>query len=346
MRVLIIGGLGNISTPISRRLMAQGHELVLFKRTPQLPDWLPGVQVVTGDRKDTASFEDRLGALPPWDCVIDMLCFDPLEAESDIRVFRGRTKQLIFCSTVDVYPKAPSHYPVTEQSELGARPSFGYGFKKVACERLFWEAHERGDFALTVLRPAFTYNETWSPGIHSFGGGTYHLDRLIKGKPVILHGDGTSIWVATYREDTARAFVGAVGNPLAMGQAYTVSGDEWMTQEHIWRTIARGLGAPEPDFVRIPTEVLGAIAPRQAEWCVENFQHNNIFDNSKAKRHLGFRYTVTFEEGVCKCLDYLRPRGLIEDSAKHPFYDRVIEAWRQHRAALAEEFRLRPLDPA
>ena len=102
---------------------------------------------------------------------------------------------------------------------LGALPSFPYAYKKMLCEQALWDAHRRGDFALTVCRPTFTYNEAWSPGIHSFGGQSYHLDRLRRGKPIIMHGDGTSIWVATYRDDTASGFIGAVGNPKAFGQS-------------------------------------------------------------------------------------------------------------------------------
>ena len=107
-----------------------------------------------------------------------------------------------------------------------------------------------------------------------------------------MHGDGTGVWVATYRDDTARAFVGAAGNPKTYGEAYNLSADEWMTHNHIWRTIARVMEAPPPVFVYIPTTLLGQIAPEKAEWCVENFRYNNIFDNSKAKRDLGYRYTV------------------------------------------------------
>ncbi len=339
MRLLIIGGTGNISTAVTRTLQTQGHELTLFNNDAARPDWLrPEVKVLSGDRKNYAAFEQQFAGLGPWDCVVDMIAFEPEDAECDVRVFRGRTKQFIFCSTVDVYDKTPNRYPVTEESGVvGARPSFAYGWKKVKCEQTMWAAHQRGDFALTVLRPTFTYNETWSPGIHSFGGQSYHLDRLLKGKPFILHGDGTSIWVATYRDDTASAFVGAVGNPKAFGQAYNVAGEEWMTHNHIWRTLARLLDAPDPDFVYIPTDLLGKFAPKEAEWCVENFRHNNIFDNAKAKRDLGFRYTVKFEDGARRCLDWLRANNRIEDCAKYPFYDRIVETWRRHEAAVVHE---------
>jgi len=340
MKNLIIGGTGNISTAITRALQTQGHDLTLFNNDAARPDWLKAeVEVLSGDRKNYAGFEQTLAGLGPWDCVIDMLGFEPADAECDVRVFRGRTRQLIFCSTVDVYDKTPSRYPVNEETGvLGARPSFAYGWKKMECERTLWAAHQRGDFGLTVLRPTFTYNETWSPGIHAFGGQSYHLDRLLKGKPIILHGDGTSIWVATYRDDTASAFLGAVGNPKALGQAFNVTGDEWMTHQHIWQTIARVLGAPPPDFVCIPTDLLGKVAPQQAEWCVENFRYNTLYDNSKAKRELGFRYVVTFEQGARKCVEWLRQNHRIEDCAKYPFYDRIVEAWRRHEAELLQEF--------
>jgi nucleoside-diphosphate-sugar epimerase len=120
-----------------------------------------------------------------------MICFEPEDAVADASMFKGRTQQLIFCSTVDVYPKTPYTYPVNEEMKIGALPSFHYGWKKVECEKTLWEAHHRGYFQLTVIRPAATYNESRSPGVHSFGGQTYHLDRIRKGKPIIMHGDGT-----------------------------------------------------------------------------------------------------------------------------------------------------------
>jgi nucleoside-diphosphate-sugar epimerase len=245
-----------------------------------------------------------------------------------VALFRNRTKQFIFCSTVDVYPKRVACYPICEDLEIGALPSFEYAWKKVECEKTLWKAHRNGDFQLTVIRPAATYNESWSPGVHSFGGQTYHLDRIRKGKPVIMHGDGTSIWVASYRDDTANAIAGAVGNKKAFGQAYNVTGDELMTHNQMWQTIARVMKAPEPDFVYIPTDILSKLGPDEALWCRENFMHNNIFDNSKAKRDLGFRYTVSFEEGVKKCIEYLTRNSLIENCDNYPFYDRIIQKWR------------------
>ena len=337
MKVLIIGGTGNISTPITRRLAENGCELTLLNNDTRSFDFPGKVKIIHTDRSCYADFEKQTGELGIFDCVIDMVCYDPEEAASDVRAFKGKTEQLILCSTVDVYTKTPKCYPVTEDGEIDAKPSFPYAYKKMLCERILWDAHSRGDFQLTVLRPTFTYNERWSPGIHAFGGQSYHLDRLRKGKPVILHGDGLGVWVATYCTDTAGAFVGAVGNKKAFGQAYNISSDEWMSHYHIWVTIAELLNAPFPDFVYIPTEMLGKLAPKEAEWCVENFRYNNIFDNSKAKRDLGYRYTIPFREGAQKCITCLDENNLIENSDQYPFYDRIVEAWRRMENSLVEE---------
>ena len=342
MRILIIGGSGNISSAITRQLDASGAEVTLLKRSAAVPEGARNVRVIQCDRTDRAAFRSSLAGEGPFDCVIDMVGYEPEDAACDVEVFGGRTGQLIFCSTVDVYSKTPASYPITEKNGVvEARPSFPYGCKKVECEKTLWQAHADGRFPLTVIRPAFTYNESWSPGIHSFGAQTYHLDRLRQGLPIILHGDGNSIWTATYRDDVARTFTAAIGNRAAYGQAYHVAGDEWMTQNFMWRTIAGLLGAPAPDFVYIPTDLLGRLAQKEAEWCVENFQYNNLFDCGKVKRDLGFRYTVPYAEGAARCIEYLTRNEKIEDCSTHPFYDRIVDGWRKHTAEMESECRVR-----
>ena len=329
MRLLIIGGTGNISTAITGEMQGKGYDITLFNHDSTRPAWLlPEIKIISGERKDLILFKKQFFEGGDYDCIIDMICFEPEDAVKDADLFRNRTKQFVFCSTVDVYPKNVACYPVSEETEIGALSSFEYAWKKVECEKTLWKAHRHGDFQLTVIRPAATYNESWSPGVHCFGGQTYHLDRIRKGKPIIMHGDGTSIWVASYRDDTANAIVGAVSNKKAFGQAYNVTGDELMTHNQMWKTIARVMEAPDPDFVYIPTTVLAKLAPDEALWCRENFMHNNIFDNSKAKRDLGFRYTVSYEEGVKKCIEYLTSHDLIQDCDNYPFYDQIIQQWK------------------
>ena len=339
MKILIIGGTGNISTAITGMIQGKGDEITLFNNDTGRPGWLyPEVKVISGDRKDLLTFEKVIFSSGNYDCVIDMICFEPEDAEKDVRLFSGRTEQFIFCSTVDVYPKTPFTYPVNETTEIGALQSFQYAYKKVACEKLLWEAHKSGSFRLTVIRPAATYNESWNPAVHSFGGQTYHLDRIRKGKPIIMHGDGTSIWVASYRDDTAGAFTGAIGNRNSYGEAYNVTGDELMTHNQMWRTVASIMNAPKPDFVFIPSLLLAKLLPVEAEWCRENFMHNNIFDNSKAKRDLGFSYKVSFGEGVKRCINYLSQHNLIEDSDNYPFYDSLVIRWRNMEKDLNTSF--------
>ncbi len=220
-----------------------------------------------------------------------------------------------------------------------ALPSFPYAWKKCRCERILGESEAAGAFGLTIIRPAFTYNETLESWDEQLRRRTYHLDRLRKGLPFIVHGDGNGVWTATHRDDVARSFVAAVGNRATFGQGYNVMGGEWMTHNQILRTIARLLKAPEPDFVYIPTDLLHQLAPKEAEWCLENFRHNDIFDNSKAIRDLAFRYTVPFDEGAARSIDYLVRNDKIEDCAKYPFYDRIVDIWRRHTSNMTEHMR-------
>jgi nucleoside-diphosphate-sugar epimerase len=177
-----------------------------------------------------------------------------------------------------------------------------------------------------MIRPAWTYGEGGAI-LHTFGWGTYYLDRLRKGKPIIVHGDGTSFWVGCHRDDVARAFGGAVANEAAYGRAYHVTGEEWLTWNAYHRAVAEALAAPAPQLVHIPTDLLGRVAPRGAEWCVENFSHNNIFDNRAARTDLGFVYTIPFATGVQRVVEWLAAHGGFENSDRYGFYDRIVEVW-------------------
>jgi nucleoside-diphosphate-sugar epimerase len=336
LKVLIIGGTGLISTGITRQLVARGDEVTLYNRGQREATIPEGVQRITGDRNAFAAFGAQMAEAGPFDCVIDMVCFRPDQAESAIRAFWGRTRQYVFCSTVDVYTKPAARYPVDEEAERLPSPAFPYAFHKAECERILEGAHGRRDFAVTVIRPAWTYGE--GGGIlHTFGWNSTYLDRLVRGKPVIVHGDGTSFWAACHRDDVARAFVGAVGNERAFGKAYHATGEEWLTWNAYHHVVADALGAPPPTLVHIPTDLLGRVAPKEAEWCVVNFSHNNVFDNASARRDLAFAYTIPFAEGACRVIDWLRAHGGFEDSDAHPFYDRIIDAWERLGAEMAQE---------
>ena len=335
MKTLIIGGTGLISTGITRLLVAQGQDVTLYNRGKRQAD-IPNVKTIVGDRTEYAAFETQMAEAGTFDAVIDMVAFVPEEVESAIHAFRGRTAQYVFCSTVDVYTKPARRYPVTEDAERAPSPTFPYAFNKAQCERLLEAAHTRGDFAVTMIRPAWTYGEGGSI-LHPFGWDSYFLDRLRKGKPVIVPGDGTSFWAACHRDDVARAFIGALGNTAAFGQSYHATGEEWLTWDALHQTIAEVLGAPPPTLVHIPTDLLSKVAPKTARWCVENFHFNNLFDNARARTDLSFAYTIPFAEGARRTIGWLEAHDGFADSDDFPFYDRILEAWARLGTRMAEE---------
>ena len=326
MNILIIGGTGLISTSISRQLIQAGHNLTLYNRGHTEPRLQGDYQVIKGDRNDFAAFEEKMAAAGPFDCVIDMVCFKPEQAASAIRAFTGRVGQLIFCSTVDVYTKPPATYPVVETHQRISLSD--YGRDKAKCEDLFMDAHQAGDFPVTILRPASTYGEGGNI-IHTFGWGTFFLDRLRVGKPVIVHGDGEALWVSCHIDDVARGFVNAMGNEKAFGQAYHLTGETWQTWNQYHERLAEAIGAPKPTLVHIPADILVRISPEHTMITYLNFQYTNIFDNSAAKRDLGFKITVDWHNGSKRTYDWMEEHHLIEDWQSFPFYDQVIDRYRQ-----------------
>ena len=332
MRVLIVGGTGLISTAITRVLVARGDAVTLYNRGQTDADIPEGYDTITGNRKDYAAFETQMAEAGNFDAVIDMIGFVPADIESAIRAFRGRTGQFIFCSTVDVYTKPAQHYPIREDAARKPMPSFPYAYNKAKCERLLEEAHERGDFPVTIIRPAHTYGERRGL-IHSFGlGGAYYFHRIRLGKPIITHGDGSSLWAACHRDDVGQTFAEAVGNEKTFGKGYHTASEEPMTWNQYHQTVAQAMNAPEPELVHIPTDLLFEIAPKAAEWYRENFQYNNIFDNTAAKADLNFRYTVPFVEGVRHIVGWLDARGRVHDKDEPEVYSEIIERW-QHLSA-------------
>lgn len=341
MKVLIIGGTGVISTSITRLLLDRGDEVFHYNRGTSVDvNSNSTVKKIYGDRRDFSAFETQMKGAGYFDCVIDMICFRPDEAESAVRAFKGRVGQFIFTSTTDVYTKKAKKFPIKEDAERKPEPSFPYAYNKAICEDLFFEAHARGDLPVTVIRPHATYSELRMPIVHSFQGGTYHLDRLRKGKPIITHGDGQSIWLECHSDDVGRAFANAAGNRNAFGKAYHVCGEELMTWDTVWKTAAEVMEAPEPKFIHIPSDLLVKVAPEIAGWTYEHFQYNNLFDNTAARTELGFKYTISWKEGFRRYYDCLLRNGaIIEDSNDYPFYDRMVEAWERLSEGMCVELK-------
>ena len=334
MKILIIGGTGLISTWITRRLLAQGgHELTLYNRGKTEAPLPAQAKTLLGDRTDYPTFEAQMAEIGPFDSVIDMVGYAPEDAHSVVRAFKGRVGQFIFCSTIDVYSKPAHRLPYLEDEPYGGLNT--YSRHKVIMEKTLREAHDSRTFPVTIIRPAYTYGESRGP-IHSLGGSLTYLDRVRRGKPIVVHGDGTSLWGACHADDVAGAFVGAIGNPVTFGKAYHATGEEWLTWNQYHQGVAEALNVPTPPFVHIPSELLAVIAPKRAGICLENFQFDNIFDNSAAHRDLGFRYTTRWIEGVRRMAAWLDERHRIPNSDSDPLEDQIIAAWRSAESAMKQ----------
>ncbi len=332
MKVLIIGGTGLISTAITTQLLARGDEVTLFNRGKSEARVPAGATTTIGDRRDYEAFEATIKAGPKYDAVIDMVGFAPEDADSLVRAFKGHGAHVVFCSTVCVYGGPASSYPIREDEVR--KPTGGYGANKVKCEDIVNEAGTRGDFEVTVMRPSQTYGEGGTI-VHSMGTSTSYIDRLRKGKPIIVHGDGSCLWAACHIDDVARGFVGALCNPAAYGKSYNVTGEEWMTWNRYHEEVATAIGAPAPSIVHIPTDLLAKIKGGRFNISVEIFQYPSIFDNSAAMRDLGFRYTISWREGVKRTVAWLDARGKIENSDNDDFEDRIIALWNEQCDAIA-----------
>lgn len=338
MNVLIVGGTGLISTPITRALLERGDTVTLLNRGRASREFVGQAGQIVCDRRDSADFERLIAEAGRFDCAIDMVCFTRDEAESAVRALAGRCEQFVLCSTVDVYARPTMQYPYREGDALSALSEYGRG--KIACERVLEQAHADGAFQLTVLRPAHTYCDTGTI-VHSMGWSPALLDRIRRGKPLIVHGDGQSLWTSAHAEDVAAGFVGALGNTRAYGRAYHLVGEEWLTWNAYHQVVADALGAPLPELVHVPTDLLSRVAPRSAVVCWANFQYCNIFDSSAARSDLGYAQRITVRRGFERVVRRLEADGAIPDSDGEPGYDAVIEAWRELCRAM--ETRLEPL---
>lgn len=324
MDVLIIGGTGLISTEITRQLVDAGHDVTCFTRGETDADVPGSVEFVHGDRDDHERFAAQVADLDV-DCVIDMVCFGPEQAERAVDAFAGDIEQYVFTSTIDVYSRPLDTNPVTEDAPREP-PTSEYGENKAAAEDVFTEAD--GDaFAVTIIRPWSTYGDQ-GPVLHTFGDGTYVLDRIRKGKPIVVHGDGTSLWGPCHREDVSRAFVNAVGTERAYGETYHVTSEEVITWNQYYGIVADALDAPDPELVHIPTEQLLEVDPERRHLLENHTYYSTVFDNAKARRDLDFEYTVSFSEGVSRAIEWLESNDEIEpwDSERD---DEIIAVWRE-----------------
>lgn len=334
MNVLILGGTGLISTAITKQLLKRGDSVTHYNRGVTPARFEGEVRVINGNRYDRPAFEEQMKNEGPWDVVIDMICYHPEDAKALGRVVKGKTKQVIFCSTVDVYGKPATELPYTEDEPLGGVTD--YAKNKIVCEELIAEDGKEGRYQTTIIRPACTYGEGGNI-IHTFGWESWYLDRLRQGLPVIQFGDGTSVWVWCHVDDCATAFTGACLNEKAFGNAYHATSDELLTWNRSHEIICEAMGWPAPKLIYIPIDLLYEAAPEASSISKFNFAHNNFYDNSKAKNDLGFTCSVPFSEGCKRTIEHLQKINAIKGAETNHLTDDLIGKWNKAKAIFLED---------
>jgi nucleoside-diphosphate-sugar epimerase len=231
-----------------------------------------------------------------FDAVVDWIAFTAEEIERDLELFRGQTKQYVFVSSASAYQKPPTDYLITESTPL-YNPYWAYSQNKIRCEERLQRAYQDEGFPITIVRPSLTYATHFPIAIG--GWGCYTLaDRLLNGRPIIVHGDGTSLWVVTHAEDFAKGFVGLLGNPRAVGHAFHITTDEVLTWDQIYCSIAHALGV-EPKIVHVPTDFIAQVDPGLGAGLLGDKAWSVVFDNTKIKRFVpGFQATIPFHSGI------------------------------------------------
>ncbi len=324
MRVLFIGGTGDISTSVSRLAVQKGFDLFLLNRGQTKVD-IPGVTLIKGDIHQPDKVSQALEGLQ-FDAVVNWVAFVPADIERDIALFRDKTRQYTFISSATVYQKPPVHSIITESTPLH-NPYWQYASNKIACEERLLAAYRQEGFPVTVVRPSHTYAARIPSAIH---GSPYTLaDRLLKGLPVIVHGDGSSLWTLTHSEDFAKAFVGLLGNPASIGQSFHITSDEHLNWNQIHQTVAEALGV-EANIIHIPSDFIARLDPGIGAGLIGDKTWSAIFDNSKIKMFVpGFQATIPFYAGIRRTLAWFDedPGRKTVDPATHEKMDEIIRAY-------------------
>lgn len=328
MKILIIGGTGTISASISRRLADIGHELYVINRGNANDRLQANINFIEADINDEKTVSESLGDMT-FDAVCDFIGFVQPQLERDFRLFGGRTGQFVYISSASAYNKPLSDYVITEGTSL-ANPYWEYSRNKIRCEEYLMKLYRDEGFPITIVRPSHTYCERSVPlGVHGRNGSWQVIKRMLEGKPVIIHGDGTSLWTMTDSRDFAEGFIGLLGNPHAIGEAFQITSDETLTWNQIYQTIAKCLGAELKPYY-VSSEFLAAVSDYDLTGSLIGDKANSaVFDNSKLKRAVpDFRPKIRFEEGVKNTLDYVlsHKECQTDDEEFDKWCDKVIAA--------------------
>jgi len=306
MKILFIGGTGTISSAITRQIISNNnHQLYLINRGTRNNNLSDNVTLIQADINDEDAVSEKIKDLN-FDVIADFIAFTPEQLERDYRLFNGKTKQFIFISSASAYQKPLSDFRINEGTPL-ANPYWEYSRNKIACEEYLMKMYREKSFPVTIIRPSHTYDERSVPlGVHGRNGSWQVIKRMLDGKPVIIHGDGTSLWTMTHNSDFAKGFIGLMGNLHAIGEAIQITSDETLTWNQIYQCIAEKLGVTLKPYY-VSSSFLAAIGNYDFEGSLIGDKGNSVvFDNSKLKRLVpSFIATKRFDEGVEDTLQYI-----------------------------------------
>jgi nucleoside-diphosphate-sugar epimerase len=325
VKALFIGGNGIISSECSRLAVERGWELTLLNRgVDSTRPPIEGAESIVGDATDPSSLRDAVGART-FDAVVNFRAFTPDQVRADVELFTGRTGQYVFISSASAYRKPIARLPITESTPL-RNPFWQYSRDKIACEDLLLSAYREDDFPATIVRPSHTYDPTLIP----IDGGWTVIDRMRRGRPTVIHGDGTSFWTLTHSRDFAKAFVPLLGDPRVPGDAIHITSDESLT----WDDVARGLASAAgttADIVHVGSARLARTLPAWADGILGDKAHSLIFDNSKIKSLVpDFVATTTWAQGAREIVEWYdaHPDQQVVDPAVDAKLDELAAAER------------------
>jgi len=331
MRILFIGGTGNISTACTRLALKKGYEVYLLNRGNRERPGLEKAKVIRGDINNVDHIRKAINKLE-FDVVANFIAYKPADVIRDIELFTGKTRQYIFISSASAYQK-PLSYPVVTESTPLKNPFWEYSRDKIACEDVLTKAYRENDFPITIVRPSLTYDTVIPVAIGSWEDYTL-IDRIKRGKKIIVHGDGTSLWTITHSDDFAAGFTGLLGHQQAIGHSFHITSDEVLTWNQIYEAVAEAAGA-RADMVHIPSDFICRVAESLGQgWMWGNLLGDKavsvIFDNSKIKSFVPeFIATIPFREGIKRTVRWFEtdPARMTVVEETNRFMDKVISEY-------------------
>lgn len=328
MKVLFIGGTGNISGASTRLALEKGMEVFHLNRGNRKKNIPEGVKTITADIHDVDSVTNAIKG-HYFDVVVNFIAFVPQDIQNDFELFRNKTDQYIFISSTSAYQKPISHPVITESTPL-KNPFWQYSRDKIACEELLNSQYQNNDFPITIVRPSLTYETVIPAAIGSWDDFTI-IDRIRNGKEIIVHGDGTSLWTITHSIDFAKGLVGLFGHQQAIGHAFHITSDEILTWNQIYEAIAMAAGK-KAKLVHIPSDFIADIDDFHTGNLLGDKAYSVIFDNTKIKTFVpGFSATISFKEGISNTVKWFEedPERMIVKQETNAFMDKVLKAYRK-----------------